>query len=242
MIHIERKYEDFKSGSYIQKKDYSNYNFKNYIDEFLHSKSYTIETTPLKTSGLCRGTSPFDVRDHFQYQEMSRKDIIYEQKGFIYISQNSCVNHAYGKNTLAHELGHALSTAFLKGSLSKSSYEKFMELRKCASSLSKKHKNPIHSNNLHKGDHNTTEEDTADLISYLVIPDKSELSKCSSLVPKENGKSYFNVTLDSSDSSIHSATLLRILREAIHKRMNIPASCQELMEQNKDKFRFEPCF
>ena len=93
------------------------------------------------------------------------------EKDTIRVSMFSCTQHSHGKGILAHELGHALSWLFFKYRLSKPSYGKFMELRKCANTLYKKDKSDRKPALLvHEGDHYRTEEDTADLISFLAIP------------------------------------------------------------------------
>ena len=232
---IDKKYKNFKENP--NEKSYDNYDFKNYIDQLLSYETYDSGEIDLtENNEICNDYPASVAWDGFYTGEGSEKDA-------IDISPFSCTHHSFGKGILAHELGHALSNAFQKNKLSKPSYEKFMELRQCTNSLNKQPKTYDGPRDIeHPGDQLTTEEDMADLISVLVIPDKSLLYNCALLEPKIDGKSYLEVALHVDYLTPHSPPLVRILREAIHKRVALPASCRELMEQNKDNFRFEPCF
>ena len=176
------------------------------------------------------------LRESFEYDLASNKDA-------ILVSMYSCFHPGYGQGIIAHELGHALSDAFLNKKLSEQSYKKFMNLRACANSLHiANHKTHPAYNDIHKGDFLKTEEDTADLISYLAIPDKDALFSCALL--DLNGSTFDDkdLNLDGIKDDPHSSPLVRLLREAIHKKVQLPHSCSTLVEQNKDKFRFDSCF
>ena len=166
----------------------------------------------------------------------------------IHMSTFSCAFHHYGKQALAHEIGHALSNAFKAGELSVKSYNKHKKLRECATKHYKKSDTPNQSYQLkkkqtHQNDRFKTEEDTADLISYIIFNDELVLQSCYFLQPAKDGIKYnalemFNI--DEEDT--HSAPFLRLLMEAIHKRTKLSLACQQVIDKYKDRVNFEPCF
>lgn len=206
--------------------------------------------SPLNKMYICEDSTASITWDSFLPKKLVKKDSegLYPDdnpdKDNINISMFTCTHHQHGKGILAHELGHALSWAFYDNKLSEKSYKEFMEMRACANKLYKKDESsakPIFFE--HNNDKYRTEEDMADLIGYKTIPDKSNFVGCSLLEPSEDGTAYQNVEIRNSiDADSHSSALLRVLQEAIHKRRAIPASCQEVINNNKDNYRFEPCF
>jgi hypothetical protein len=163
-------------------------------------------------------------------------------KSGLFVSLASQLDPTSGEGVLYHELSHALSYVFSSGKMSKSSAEEFQKLRKCAKSLSPQD-SPIKNEDerIHPGDHTCTEEDFADITSYKVFGNKSgPLSDCVLLKQSSDTTEYDK--LDMLQKNGHSAKLVRILREAIHRDRKIPAVCQKVMDQNKDKFVFKKCF
>ena len=77
------------------------------------------------------------------------------------------------------------------------------------------------------------------------------MSRCSLLTPSEDGLKYeyleilpsrmpllhLNAELDT-----HSASLLRVLMEAIHNRKELSPACQQVVDIYSDQINFEPCF
>ena len=165
----------------------------------------------------------------------------------ISLSLFSCTFHEHGKQGLAHELAHAMSYLFASNKLSEKSYGKYKELRKCASKRYKKgapytlskpsKKHPFYHNN----DRFKTEEDTADLIAYKVFQEDSGPLFCAGLTLSKNGEKYEPLALFQ-PSYKHSAALLRTIIHAIHKRIKLPESCQQVVDMYKDRVNFEPCF
>lgn len=245
---IKDNYKSFKENT--TPDDYKNYDTKQFMRKLLLDyQTYTGEIDPLRNMSPCNDSLSYVVWDGFVPKEEASGlgemgEDLDPEKDNILISMFTCTHHSHGKGILAHELGHALSWAFSQGKLSNESYGKFKQLRQCANTLYKVDANenkPIIIE--HEGDLYRTEEDTADLISYIANTDKSLLFECALLEPSSDGETYENPELSNSiDMGTHSAPLLRVLQEAIHKRKEIPATCQELINQNKDKFRFEPCF
>ena len=83
----------------------------------------------------------------------------------------------------------------------------------------------------------------ADTISFLTFPNEAKLSSCVLLEPSIDGSIYLPLKLfDIKDKEVkHSKPLLRIIREAIYKKKELPLSCQNLIDANRDNFNFEPC-
>ena len=247
---INKNYEHFK-GNRNRSGNYQYYNTKIFVHQLLSYKdNFHGKVDPLKGMDLCGYGLSKVVTDGFIPQEgledWGKIDSFDPEKDNVVVSLFSCTHHSFGKSILAHELGHALSYAFFRNKLSIESYGKFMELRQCANTLYKVDKNektpPLFK---HDGDFYKTEEDMADLIAFLANPDTSVLYECPMLVPSPSGEFYTDLELSSKNSietSKHSTPLLRVLQEAIHKRKSIPSACQELMDNNEDKYRFTPCF
>lgn len=209
------------------------------------------EINPFAELSLCKNSLSYAVWDAYSAQEYDLGSYAHApdvdtDKDNIFISQFSCTHQSHGKGILAHELGHALSWRFSKNKLSSESYGEYKKLRTCAANL---YKNASRLNGpasiRHENDTFTTEEDMADLISFMTYPTKSPLFACAFLGASMDGKSYADAELKNRyEFSFHSSPLLRALQEAIHKRVQLPQSCKEVVEKNKNKnnFRFEPCF
>ncbi|WPU64087.1 hypothetical protein [Peredibacter starrii] len=212
---------------------------------------YDGNTAPLSQMRLCSESLSYVAWDNFtpkSFRDPQAPPDEYAgqdpEKDNLNISIFSCTNQEHGKNIVAHELGHALSWAFLENKLSEKSYKEYMNLRSCANGLYKVQNDyEAPASFVHDQDRFRVEEDTADLIGYMTIPDKSLISNCTLLEVSEDGKSFENLELlNSRNSDTHSSGLMRVLQEAIHKRRALPASCKELVNANKDLYRFEPCY
>ena len=219
--------------------------------DLMNYVGYDGDAAPLSQMRLCSESLSYVAWDNFNPKSFRNPQAPPEdyagedlEKDNLNISMFSCTHQEHGKNIVAHELGHALSWAFLENKLSEKSYKEYMNLRSCANSLyqvqndSEKPRTFVHEN-----DRFRVEEDTADLIGYMTIPDKSLIANCTLLDVSEDGKSFENLELmNSRNSDAHSSGLMRVLQEAIHKRRPLPASCKELVNANKDLYRFKPCF
>ena len=207
---------------------------------------------------------PSSVRSEFA-------TLAYYSTNTVHMSVFSCTFHEHGKQIFAHELAHIMSYLFADNRLSKKSYDKYKKLRQCASKIYKinnkappfikKDKDGKNMKPIHKHDKYKTEEDTADLVAYQVFQDDPTLFHCSlfrsdqysnkqyGLKPDE----YLNVRIvdpkylssihePDYNGNTHSETLLRAIMEAIHKRMELPESCQQVVDIYSDRINFEPCF
>lgn len=166
------------------------------------------------------------------------------QKGAITLSLFSCLHPHHGRARTFHEMGHLLSWMFAKKQLSNKSYRSYKKLRRCVRGRYKHLNTPgKYSRFFHKNDKLYTEEDTADLISYLVISDNETHYSCSLLDITAEGTQYRNLMILNDDrEDSHSSPLLRTLFEAIHKRVELSSACQEVVNQYKNEINFEPCF
>lgn len=198
------------------------------------------------------------VCSHSVRSEFSLSSFDFKENA-IYMSVFACTFHdVYGEQTLAHELAHVVSYLFADNKLSEESYEEYKKLRQCATERYRVN-NKVHDEGgkwRHEHDKYKTEEDTADLFTYQVFQDNPNLSTCSELYKKNGvirGKrdeywnlrivepKYFSDTTDYNGDT-HSEPLLRVIMEAIHKRIELPESCQQIVDIYSDRVNFEPCF
>ena len=170
----------------------------------------------------------------------------------IRVSFLSCAFHNHGKQVLAHELGHVASYLFnpknaerTNTKMSELSYNKHKKLRECATNRYKQ-ADPLRLRDhfSHENDSLRTEEDTADLISYISFQNNPVHTDCSLIKPSPDGSKYENlkVLYEPNHSDPHSTGFLRVLMEAIHKRTKLSPACQQVIDKYKDRVNFEPCF
>ena len=172
----------------------------------------------------------------------------------VNISPFSCTFHEHGKQTLAHEMGHAMSywfnrfkphdqTAYPSGT----SYKAYMKLRECANRRRTINNAPNPNKNgpfYHNDDKWRTEEDMADLIAYKVFQDNPTPYDCSLLNTSDDGLTYqaLKVLYSSSDIDTHSTDFLRVIMEAIHTRKKLSPACRQIIDiYSKKGINFEPC-
>lgn len=164
-------------------------------------------------------------------------------KDNVQISHFSCTHPAQGEQILAHELGHALSQAFSDKELSESSYVEFMRMRECVNGWADPNVPELAMSFVqHEGDFMRTEEDNADLVAYMFAHDNPALMSCALLQPELSGNGYVSPSITNIhlfDS--HSSPLTRAIREAMHKRLPLPAACQQLIGP-ESSMRFNTCF
>ncbi|MBA2403479.1 MAG: hypothetical protein H0V66_01800 [Bdellovibrionales bacterium] len=164
-------------------------------------------------------------------------------KDNIQVSKFSCTHLGHGQGVLAHEMGHAMSYAFTENKLSPESLMEFKKLRACANSH---HKEPsLHSpypDLKHDGDTLRTEEDTADLLSYMTLADDGLVFECALLETNKDESRYIRLGLENvSSMDTHSSPLFRALQEATHKGRVLPEACNKVIQEDT-KFGFEKCF
>lgn len=160
----------------------------------------------------------------------------------IGVSIFSCTHGPQGKGVVSHEMGHALSYAFSKNKLSSESKIEFLRIRKCVNDSHIKAAKLDSSFLEHENDTLYSEEDMADVISFKAIDPAGPIFTCALLETNPAGTKFINLSLvNKHNYDSHSSSLLRVLREAIYKKRNIPSSCKQVIEKNKDKFRFQPC-
>ncbi len=150
-------------------------------------------------------------------------------------------NENVAKSILIHELGHSLNFMLSKNKLSKKTQGAHKKTRECIDSFYIQKNNSIISlNNLNKNENFKTEEDTADFISYIALPDYEKHPYTCNLLLTEGNK-YLNIFKDHFSQDSHSSPILRILREVIEKKKTLPQSCQNFVQENKDTYRFKSC-
>lgn len=249
---VNKGYEEFQDEikSPIDYKNYSTKNKLSILFDYM-SQENDREVDPMAKLRLCHGGFSAVAWDGFVSGTKAQATLneyfgysIDPNKDAILTSMYSCFHPGYGKGIIAHELGHALSHAFSNNKLSAPSYTDYLKLRKCVNKMQiDDYKTKSINEKSHKGDFLKTEEDTADLISYLTFPSKNSLYSCGLLNTSHDGTSYDELDLDFEgiENDTHSASIVRLLREAKYKGVALPSSCQKLIEQNKDKFRFETC-
>ena len=186
---------------------------------------------------------PEFIEESVQFTSQHMKDI--PAKGAVGLSLFSCLHPHHGQGIASHEMGHLLSWMFVQKKLSNKSYGPYKKLRECATKRYKTLKSsseyPLEF--IHANDQLKTEEDTADLMSYLVIQDSKTHYSCSLLDITDNGAQYkgFGI-LNNTVEDFHSNSFLRLLFEAIHKRVELSPACQAVVNQYKNEINFKPCF
>ena len=159
-------------------------------------------------------------------------------KDNIAVSPFTCEHHREGSGILAHELGHAMSNLMNRKGMSEGSLKDYRTLRSCASKQWDVNANADHS--YHPADKQFTEEDTADILSYLAVNDQKSLYACGFLDVDANESSYIN--FDTEPWGSHSPGLIRLMREATYKKSSIPQTCSFLMSKHQDKLGDKKCF
>ena len=187
-------------------------------------------------------------------QMANLSDVFWKDQHKIKLSWTSCALHDHGKGILAHEIGHAISLLFNPSAteatlkMSAFSANEYQKLRACAT---KRYKDKAFSpempqNDLfaHQKDRLKTEEDTADLFSYMVFQDDPTHYQCALLQTSPDGSKYegLEVLYKPKTGDPHSTPFLRVLMEAIHKRTKLSSACRKVIRKHKNKINFKPCF
>lgn len=159
-------------------------------------------------------------------------------KDNIAVSPFSCEHQQEGAGIVAHELGHAISHLMTRDGMSSSSLASYREIRDCASQQWDM-KEPS-SRTYHPGDSQFTEEDSADILSYIAVNDGTSLYACGLLATDSNETTYTD--LDTQPWGDHSPSLIRLLREITYKKDTVPKTCQTLMSRHQDKLGDKKCF
>lgn len=163
-------------------------------------------------------------------------------KDNIMISLFTCSHENEGKGVLSHEMGHALSYAFYKKKLSEESEKAYMKQRSCATSSYVNPAKSIADLFNRPGDSLRTEEDMADVISFMATKEDQTFFTCALLETNKKGDQFINLSLKNPlNTDTHSSPLLRIIREAIYKNKTLPPSCKGIIEGSRNEYRFTPC-
>lgn len=254
--------------------------FTDQVDNFL-SKVRNKNQAPTPTGsfaykgiGYAVGAPLTFISDELQFPEFNPSSIcnynptrgsdfsLDHPKPTITMSVFDCTFHEYGKQSLAHEMGHALSYFFFRNQsqLSEPSYRKYKKLRQCVTRRYTVNNKNVPTGMLfhHEADKLKTEEDMADLISYQTFSNDSLVHQCAFLTPLKDGSKYQSPRIFqkpikhiSSDGTnvegfyredTHSAPLLRAIMEAIYKRIELPPTCQQVVDIYSEKgINFKPC-
>ena len=210
----------------------------------------TILSDLMKISNLpdmCDLSSDGILWDAFIYKGIETEDFHrsdYDpKKNNVLVSQFSCTHEEYGKGVLIHELGHALSHYLAKKKVSKKSYDWYLEKRKCVTNNYKDKKDPAYDDFVHKEDKFRSEEDMADYIYSLtgIGQNDEKIMGCSLLSLSGDSLNYLGLSLEADFEDPHSASLMRVIMQALTMGRVIPEPCGELIRMNKDKFGFKKC-
>ena len=208
-------------------------NYSHYNEAQLIAKLFTFlderlqQINPLNNINLCPSTMSsllsydgFVAKEHIQQAE-TLFNVNLGEKDSILLSPFTLSYPDYGKGILAHELSHLISNLlFHRNELDRSDVPPvLLEMRECL--------------NASDGNPYKLEEDTSDLISYLMTKDDPDLYSCSLLGRSFDGNSYIDLHLFSEMGvHSHSASLLRLLREALYKNKDLSPSCQEFIDKS----------
>lgn len=216
------------------------------VKNLLDFNQYGIGVDAFNKSTFCDSDMSSTIWDAFYPQKHVTPEAgadMDPEKDNIQVSKFSCTHHSHGKGVFAHEMGHAMSFAFHEGKLSQESLVEFKKLRACANGH---HKQPSefspYPDLTHEGDTLRTEEDTADLLSYMTFPDDEVIFECALLSTNAESTLYTQLSLDNPyKNDTHSAPLFRALQEAVHKGRTLPLSCAKIIQETT-KYGFEKCF
>ena len=166
-----------------------------------------------------------------------------EGKVELAISPFSCANPKLGEQITGHELAHALSFLFMNLGRSEESFNKFLNVRnKCVNSF---YQTPILKPgypDFHKDDQFRSEEDMADLIQGLLYDDEKKLLLSCALLRYNPNTRKMDSSLENPNlDDPHTASFLRLLREAVYKDIHLPPSCQRIINENSNSYRFKKC-
>ena len=162
-------------------------------------------------------------------------------KDNVQVSLFTCTHGEKGRGILSHEIGHALSSVIFEKNLSPHSEELYNKQRLCL-------KDPAVTTRLSSPwlnrpeDNLYSEEDMADFISFIATQDDPGLFTCALLDTDLEASKYVDLDLKNKYSfDSHSAPFLRMIREAILKKKNLPSSCQKIIEENPEVSRIKTC-
>lgn len=139
-----------------------------------------------------------------------------------------------GKQIVHHELAHSLEEIFLRD-LSKESKQKFDRLRSC---INKLHRYAV--KDKVTGLTSFLKEDYADYISAYINQGDAKLMTCAGLEHDVNKYKGLSLELFSPDGG-HTADPIRVIIEAVNKKISIPQSCKELIDSNSSYYDFNRC-
>lgn len=231
------------ANTYKSQEKLSKSNSPQLSEASLLARAYSIQNSGEKVfdSSMCSssGSSTYLLWDMYVSQGFLTKAPRFRPQGIdpsrdnITVSPYSCEHAQEGKGIIAHEVGHAISNLMSLRTASSSSLRKYNKMRKCASAQWKNNPNAVIA--YHKGDKFFTEEDTADVLSYMAFNDPTSPYGCALLIPDGSNYESLNLTPPAGDN--HTPGMVRLLRELQFKAPHkIPETCKELIKRNSDKF------
>jgi len=190
------------------------------------------------------GCSLFGIATDYSIEGFFNNITKTQEDSKIIVSNYSLNHPEYGKFIIAHEMAHFLSY-FFKEKKSETSYKKYISQRKCAGNVNNKVNAGEPRGHTHKSDRYRSEENMADIISYKAYRKEKRLLSCTYLDVNQSGDLYHDLDFfkdfqQFNDS--HSNSFFRVIREAIHKKINFSNSCQQLIDIYGDSLRLDPCF
>lgn len=208
------------------------------------SKDYEGAYDPLlSVRDLCMPGPYVTANDNFAPAEIFNQGMgglgYPREKDAITISPFSCEHESHGKNIVSHEIGHFVSYLFNKEEVSAESKSEFMNLRSCSkktfedSSLFSSGPSMFFD---HEGDLQTTEEDTADLLTFMAYSDDAPFT-CSLLLPGVDG----GYSVEMNSDGVHSPEFIRVLNEAFNKDLPLSSACTEALKELVPEFKAVKC-
>ncbi|HXH29971.1 MAG TPA: hypothetical protein VNJ01_04095 [Bacteriovoracaceae bacterium] len=195
-----------------------------------------------RLAGSTRGSQISVFSDAFMSPAMKAwHDPLFE-KSEMKLSLFSVKDPDYGRQILAHELGHHLSSLYEGKKLSSSTNESLKISMACIKGRYKNFKK----DGKDAGEHYLAEE-FADEFMAATGPTDGRLTSCPFLMESADFAQGTNlVILEASDS--HQSDLWRVLNQASRKaklpitgKVKLPAACQTLVDSHKMNYEYKPC-
>ncbi|MBL7663825.1 MAG: hypothetical protein JNM93_01735 [Bacteriovoracaceae bacterium] len=190
---------------------------------------------------FCKADKKIDKADQVHSKSMTGNGTIE-----LYLSDLTALFPEYGVQIFLHEFGHVVSNIFAEKNMPPHDYKKYKSFRQCVSSdYVKPMKLEDGDFRRHAGDYFLTEEDSSDVFSYLLTKTDKQLVECTLLSPNVFYDDYHDFDfryIKDGRLDNHSATFLRILREARYKGKTFGTACQQVVKKYSDTIKFKTCF
>ena len=221
----------------IKYNEFNNLNEQGLLDKIIHDIESNGSIYNYRT--ICSAPRKIDKGDYVNSKNLSG-DGTYQ----LYISNLTALFSKESKQVFLHEFGHVLSNIFNEKDIPLTELNKYRSFRKCVSHDYTAPKKIGEGNYKHHlGDLFLTEEDSADVFSYLMTKNQNHLVECSLLDPNRLYTDYAEdaFIFQGAPNDTHSATFVRILREAHYKKRPLGTACQQVLKKYQSQLRFNTC-